>query len=167
MDELGRIVVQLAHVLSGVLWVGGGFYTILVQLPALAAMPLPARGPALAALGPRQLRYVLRVAELTIATGMLQIFVSPRGRELATLSSRWAIVILGGAVLALVAYGLLRGALKPAIERLLAAAPAAAGGDEIAATQVGVTRERIRRIGFSQMALGTVILAAMVTARFS
>src|ERR1700738_3947414 len=77
MEDLGRIVVQLAHVVSGVLWIGGGFYTVLVQLPALAVMPMPARGPALAAIGPRQVRYILRVAELTLATGVLQIFVNP------------------------------------------------------------------------------------------
>ena len=167
MEDLGRIVVQLAHVLSGVLWIGGGFYTILVQLPALAVMPMPARGPALAALGPRQMRYALRVAELTIATGVLQIFVSPHSRELTALSSRWAIAIVAGALLAFVAYGLLRGALKPAIERLLAVAPIAAGGDAAAAAQVGAMRERIRRIGLAQLALGTLTLAAMVTARFS
>jgi len=167
MEDLGRIVVQLAHVLSGVLWIGGGFYTMLVQLPALAVMPMPARGPALAALGPRQVRYILRVAEFTIATGILQIFVSPRNGELTALSSRWAIAIVAGALLAFIAYGLLRGVVKPAIERLLAVAPAAAGGDAAAAAQVGVMRERIRRIGYAQMALGTIIVAAMVTARFS
>jgi uncharacterized membrane protein len=167
MEDLGRIVVQLAHVLSGVLWVGGGFYTILVQLPALAVMPLPARGPALAAIGPRQVRYLLRVAELTIATGILQIFVNPHGRELATLSTRWSVAIVAGALLAFIAYGLLRGALKTAIERLLAVAPVAAGGDEAAARQVGLMRARIQRLGYIQLALGVAILAAMVTARFS
>jgi uncharacterized membrane protein len=167
VEDLGRIVVQLAHVLSGVLWIGGGFYTILVQLPALAVMPMPARGPAMAALGPRQVRYILRVAELTIATGFLQIFVSPRARELSGLSSRWSIAILVGALLAVVAYGLLRGAMKPAIERLLAVAPVAAGGDDAAAKQVGLIRQRIQRLGYAQLALGTIILAAMVTARFS
>ena len=167
MEDLGRIVVQLAHVLSGVLWIGGGFYTMLVQLPALAVMPMAARGPALAALGPRQVRYIMRVAEFTIATGILQLFVSPRGRELTALSSRWAIAIVVGAVLAVVAYGLLRGAAKPALERLLAIAPSAAGGDAAATAQVGVIRERIRRIGYAQMALGGLILGAMVTARFS
>ena len=167
MEDLGRIVVQLAHVLSGVLWIGGGFYTMLVQLPALAVMPMAARGPALAALGPRQVRYIMRVAEVTIATGILQLFVSPRGRELTALSSRWAIAIVVGALLAVVAYGLLRGAAKPALERLLAIAPTAAGGDAAATTQVGVIRERIRRIGVAQMALGGLILGAMVTARFS
>ena len=105
MEDLGRIVVQWAHVLSGVLWIGGGFYTILVQLPALAAMPMPARGPALAALGPRQVRYVMRVAELTIATGILQIFVNPHAPRLTErtgLSSRWALAIVAGAVRAFV-----------------------------------------------------------------
>jgi uncharacterized membrane protein len=166
VEDLGRIVVQWAHVLSGVLWVGGGFYTILVQLPALAAMPMPARGPALAALGPRQVRYVMRVAEVTIATGILQIFVNPH-RLLSDLGTRWSVAIVLSALMALIAYGILRGALPPAIERLLAIAPAAAGGDAAAATQVGVIRERIRRLGYSQMALGTLILGAMVTARFS
>ncbi|MEA2661176.1 MAG: hypothetical protein QOH08_748 [Chloroflexota bacterium] len=167
MEDVGRIVVQWAHVLSGVLWIGGGYYTILVQLPALAAMPMPARGPALAALGPRQVRYILRVAELTIATGILQIFVNPHARELSGLSSRWSLAIAAGAVMALVAYGILRGALKPAIERLLAVAPTAATGDAAAAAQVGLMRQRIQRLGYSQLALGALILAAMVTARFS
>jgi uncharacterized membrane protein len=167
VEDLGRIVVQLAHVLSGVLWVGGGFYTILVQLPALAVMPMPARGPALAALGPRQVRYILRVAELTIATGILQLFVSPRNRELTALSSRWSIAIVVGSLLAVIAYGLLRGAMKPAVERLLAVAPTAATGDATAAKQAGLMRERIQRLGYAQLALGTAILAAMVTARFS
>jgi uncharacterized membrane protein len=167
MEDLGRIVVQWAHVLSGVLWIGGGFYTIFVQLPALAAMPMPARGPALAAIGPRQVRYVLRVAELTIATGILQIFVNPHNRELAMLSSRWALAIAAGAIMALVLYGLVRGAVKPAIERLLTAAATAAGGDAAATAEVGVIRERIRRLGQVQMALGVLILGAMVLARFS
>lgn len=158
---------QWAHVLSGVLWIGGGFYTILVQLPALAAMPMPSRGPALAALGPRQVRYILRVAEVTIATGILQIFVNPHNRELASLSTRWALAIAAGAIMAFVAYGLIRGAVKPAIERLLAAAPAAAGGDAAAAAQVGVLRQRIQRLGYAQLTLGTLILGAMVLARFS
>ena len=167
MEELGRIVVQWAHVLSGVLWIGGGFYTILVQLPALAEMPMPARGPALAAIAPRQVRYVLRVAEVTIATGILQLFVNPHNRELLTFTTRWSIAIVAGALMAFVAYGLLRGPLKAAIERLLATAPVAAGGDEAAGRQVVALRQRIQRIGYGQMALGALILLAMVTARFS
>ena len=166
MDDLGRIVVQWAHVLSGVLWIGGGFYTILVQLPARAAMPMPARGPALTAIAPRQVRYVLRVAELTIATGFLQVFVNPH-RLLSDLGTRWSIAIVLGALMALIAYGLLRGPLRSAIGRLLATAPIAAGGDEAAGKQVVVLRQRIQRIGYAQLTLGALILLAMVTARFS
>jgi uncharacterized membrane protein len=167
VEDLGRIVVQWAHVLSGVLWVGGGFYTILVQLPALAEMPMPARGPALAAIAPRQMRYVMRVAEVTIATGILQLFVNPHDRELLTVSTRWSIAIVAGLLMAVIAYGLLRGPLKAAIERLLATAPIAATGDEAAGTQVVALRERIQRLGYAQMVLGALILVAMVTARFS
>ena len=167
MDDLGRIIVQWAHVLSGVLWVGGGFYTLLVQLPALAAMPMPARGPALAAIAPRQVRYLMRVAEVTIATGILQIFVNPHNRELLALSSRWAVAIIAGAVMALIAYGILRGAATPAIERLLAIAPTAGGGDAAAAAEVGRIGKRIQRFGYAQLTLGALILVAMVTARFS
>jgi len=168
MDEPARIVVQLAHVLSGVLWIGGGYYTMLVQLPAVESLPLPARGPALAAIGPRQVRYILRVAELTLATGVLQILVGGRGGELQTpFGTRWSTAIVIGIVAALVGYGLLRGALKPAITKLLAAAPAAMKGDETAAAQVPKLRNRIRTVGRLQMALGALILAAMITARFS
>jgi uncharacterized membrane protein len=166
VDDLGRIIVQWAHVFSGVLWVGGGFYTLLVQLPALAAMPMPARGPALAAIAPRQVRYIMRVAEVTIATGILQIFVNPHSRELLALSSRWAVAIIAGAVMALIAYGILRGAAKPAIERLLAVAPTA-GSDAAAAAEVGRIGKRIQRLGYAQLTLGALILVAMVTARFS
>src|SRR3989454_4189273 len=76
MEALLRIAVQWLHVSAGVLWIGGGVYTILVQLPALLAAPPAARGPAMAQLAPRQIRYILRVAELTVATGLLNLFVS-------------------------------------------------------------------------------------------
>jgi uncharacterized membrane protein len=167
VEDLGRIIVQWAHVLSGVLWVGGGFYTILVQLPALAAMPMPARGPAIAAIAPRQMRYVIRVAEVTIATGILQLFVNPHNRELFTFATRWSVAIVAGALMAFLAFGLLRGPLKSAIDGLLATAPIAATGDEAAGRRVVALRERIQRLGYAQMVLGALILVAMVTARFS
>src|SRR5207249_1054357 len=71
MDVVFRIAVQWLHVTSAVLWIGGGFYTVLVQLPALLATPAPARGAALAQFVPRQFRYIFRVAEFTIVTGLL------------------------------------------------------------------------------------------------
>jgi hypothetical protein len=168
MDDLLRIVVQWLHVVSGVLWIGGGFYTVLVQLPALAEMPMAARGPALTALGPRQVRYILRVAELTLLTGVGNLLLSGRARQLEEpFGSRWAVVMVIGIVLAFVLYGLVRGMTKPLVERLLRVAPQAAGGDQAAAAQVPVLRERIRRLGLIQISIGAVILFTMVMARFS
>ena len=168
MDDLIRIVVQWLHVLSGVLWIGGGFYTVLVQLPALAEMPMSARGPALMAFGPRQVRYILRVAELTLATGFGNLLLSGRARQLEQpFGSRWAMVMVVGIVLAFILYGLARGMTKPLVGRLLAVAPQAAAGDQAAAAQVPILRERIRRLGLIQISIGAVILFVMVMARFS
>src|SRR5258708_6634290 len=134
MDQIIRIFIQWLHVTAGVLWIGGGFYTILVQLPALAAMPMPARGPALAAIGPRQIGYVLRVAELTLFTGVLQIFASGRAQQLAApLDSRWGIAILAGLLLAIGLYASARARSKPLVERMIAIGPKAAAGDAEAA----------------------------------
>jgi uncharacterized membrane protein len=168
VDDLFRITVQFLHVFSGVLWIGGGLYTLFVQLPALMASPPAARGPVLAQLAPRQVRYLLRVAEVTIATGVLNVFASGRGQQLSDpLSSRWAIVLTIGILLALGLYGLTRAAIVPAIRRMLALGPQAAAGDAAAAAEAGRIVARLRRLGQVQIALGVLIILAMVTARLS
>jgi uncharacterized membrane protein len=168
VDDLFRITVQFLHVFSGVLWIGGGLYTLFVQLPALMASPPAARGPVLAQLAPRQVRYLLRVAEVTIATGVLNVFASGRGQQLSDpLSSRWAIVLTIGILLALGLYGLTRAAIVPAIRRMLALGPQAAAGDAAAAAEAGRIVARLRRLGQVQIGLGVLIILAMVTARLS
>jgi len=69
--------------------------------------------------------------------------------------------------MAVIAFGLLRGPLSHAVDRLLVTAPIAAAGDEAAGAQVVALRRRIQRLGYAQLALGALVLAAMVTARFS
>jgi uncharacterized membrane protein len=54
IEAVFRIAVQWLHVTAGVLWIGGGFYTILVRLPALLASPPAARGAIMPNLVPRQ-----------------------------------------------------------------------------------------------------------------
>ena len=62
----------------------------------------------MAQLAPRQIFYILRVAELTLVTGFLNLFASGRAQQLEDpLGSRWAIVILLGILLALGLYGLI------------------------------------------------------------
>ncbi|HET8568211.1 MAG TPA: hypothetical protein VFM93_04425 [Candidatus Limnocylindria bacterium] len=168
MDDLLRIAVQWLHVASGVLWIGAGAYALLVILPALEAMAPAARGPAMAEIAPRQVRYVLRMAEVTLATGVANLLVSGRARLLEDpLGSRWAIVMTVGIVLAVVIYGILRGAVVPLMRRMLALGPKAASGDAAAAGEVAAMRGRLRGLATTQVALGLTVILAMVAARFS
>ncbi len=168
MDELFRGVVQFFHVLCGLMWLGGGFYTILVQMPAVASAPPQARGPVVAQIVPKQLTYVLRLGELTILTGILNIFASGRGREIEQyFGSRWSAAIIIGALMALVLLGLAHGMVKPSARRLLALGPRAGSGDAAAATEAAAIALRLTRLGYVQIALGVLIIVAMVIARFS
>ena len=168
MDDLFRPTTQFLHVLAGILWIGGGFYTLFVQLPALLAAPPPARGPVIAQLAPRQIFYILRVAELTLVTGVLNLFASGRARELEQpLGSRWAVVILLGMVLAIGLYVLVRVTVVPWTRRMLTIGPKAAAGDAAAAAEAGSIVARIRTVGRVQVAIGSLIILAMVLARLS
>jgi uncharacterized membrane protein len=168
MGDLFRITTQFLHVLSGILWIGGGFYTLFVQLPALLAAPAPARGQVLAQLAPRQVFYILRVAELTIVTGFLNLFASGRAQQLSEpLGSRWSIVLGLGILLAIGLYALMRATVVPWTQRMLMLGPKAAAGDAAAAAEAEGIVRRIQMIGRVQIALGVLIILAMVIARLS
>jgi len=168
MGDLFRITTQFLHVFAGVLWIGGGFYTLLVQLPGLMAAPPAARGPVSAQLAPRQIFYILRVAELTLVTGVLNLFASGRAQQLQDpLGQRWSIVLGLGILLAFGLYGLIRATVVPWTQRMLTLGPKAAGGDAAAAAESGQLLTRIRTVGRIQLAIGTLIILAMVTARLS
>ncbi len=167
MDAVFRIGVQWLHVTAGVLWIGGGFYTILVQLPALLASPPAARGAIMPNIVPRQLNYTFRVAEFTILTGLLNLFASGRAQELTRLDTRWSWAILAGIILAVGIYAASRATVARWAYRLLEIGPKAASGDAAAAAQMPLLADRIRRFGYVQLTVGALILLAMVTARFS
>ena len=168
MDELFRLTTQYLHVLSGILWIGGGFYTLFVQLPAMLAAPPAARGPVVAQLAPRQLTYILRVAELTLVTGLLNLVATGRLQQFTEpLAQRWTVVLGLGILLAVGLYVLVRVTVVPWTRRMLTLGPLAAGGDASAAAEVGAIVQRIRTIGTVQIVLGLLIILAMVTARLS
>jgi uncharacterized membrane protein len=168
MDDFFRILVQFLHVFTGVLWIGGGLYTLFIQTPALMAAPPQARGPVLGQLVPRQVTYLLRLGEITIATGILNLFASGRGRELENLlGSRWAVAIVIGAILAVVLLGLGHAVLKPSAMRLLQVGARVAAGDAAAPAEAQAIIARLKTVGYAQIVLGVVIVLAMVTARFS
>jgi uncharacterized membrane protein len=168
MGDLFRITTQFLHVFAGVLWIGGGFYTLLVQLPGLMAAPPAARGPVSAQLAPRQIFYILRVAELTLVTGVLNLFASGRAEQLKDpLGQRWSIVLGLGILMAFGVYILVRMTVVPWTQRMLTLGPKAAGGDAAAAAESGQLLDRIRMVGRIQLTIGALIILAMVTARLS
>lgn len=168
MDELFRLIAQFLHVFAGVLWIGGGLYTVFVQTPALMAVPPQARGPVLASLVPRQVNYLLRLGEVTILLGVLNFFATGRGRELENLfGSRWALAIVVGAILALVLLGIGHAILKPSVMRLLELGPKAGAGDAAAGAEVAAIMARLKNVAYAQIVLGVLIVAAMVLARLS
>jgi uncharacterized membrane protein len=167
VDAVFRIGVQWLHVTAGVLWIGGGFYTILVQLPALLASPPAARGAIMPNLVPRQFTYIFRVAEFTILTGLLNLFASGRAQELTRLDTRWSWAILAGIILAIGVYAMTRATIARWAYQLVDLGPKAASGDAAAAAQMPELGARIRRFGYIQISIGALILLAMVTARFS
>lgn len=163
-----RWLVQFGHVFCGILWFGGGFYTTLVQLPALMKVPLEQRGPAVAAIAPRQLRYLLRVAELTIALGIVSAFLTGRLANVsAVATSLWGWAIGIGAVLAIGLYVLMQAGVKPAIFRMLAVGRQVAAGDRTAAAEVPALVARVRTLGYVQIGVGAVVVLLMVAARLS
>ena len=163
-----RWLVQYLHVLSGVLWFGAGFYVTLVQLPALVTLPPAERVLAIAALGPRQIRYILRLAEITIGFGILNAILTGRLAPLAeTLGTLWGWTIAIGAILAVGLYVLLQSGVKPAIFRVVAVARASRQGDTASLAELPELAQRIRTLGYVQMGVGAIIVLLMVTARFS
>jgi len=168
MSEYFRLLTQYLHVFAGILWLGGGFYTLIVQVPGLLAAPPQARGPVLAQVAPRQIRYLLRVAELTIVTGVLNLIATERLQQFQDpLGQRWTIVLGLGILLALGLYGLIRATIVPWTARLLTLGPQAAQGDQAAAAEAGAIIERLKTIGRVQLVMGALIILAMVTARLS
>ena len=116
---------------------------------------------------PRQFRYIFRVAELTILTGLLNLFASGRAQELTRLDTRWSWAILTGIILAVGIYAFTRATIARWAYRLVEVGPRAASGDTAAAAEMPQLAARIRRFGYIQLLVGALIILAMVTARLS
>jgi len=168
MGDWFRLLTQFLHVFAAILWIGGGFYTLIVQVPALMAAPPAARGPVLGQIAPRQINYILRVAEITLVTGVLNLIATGRLQQfLSPFDQSWTVILGAGIILAFGLYGLVRSTVVPLTYRLLALGPKAAGGDAAAAAEVAATIERLKGLGRIQLVLGSLIILAMITARLS
>ena len=100
--------------------------------------------------------------------GVANVFASGKARLLQdALGSRWSIAIVVGGILAIILLAIGHAILKPSATRLLELGPRAAGGDASAGAEVAAISARLRMVGYAQIALGLLIVAAMVLARFS
>src|SRR5256885_7749939 len=93
---------------------------------------------------PMQFRYIFRVAEFTILTGLLNLFVSGRAQELTRLDTRWSWAILIGIILAVGIYAFTRATIARWAYRLVEIGPRAASGDTTAAADITQPPARIR-----------------------
>ncbi len=83
-------------------------------------------------------------------------------------ASRRLVLVLGlGILLAIGLYALVRATVVPWTQRMLTLGPKAAAGDAAAAAEAAQIFTRIRMVGRLQLAIGTLIILAMVTARLS
>jgi uncharacterized membrane protein len=168
MGDWFRLLTQFLHVFAAILWIGGGFYTLIVQVPGLMAAPPAARGAVIGQIAPRQVSYILRVAEITLVTGILNLIASGRLQQfLSPFSQSWTVILGAGIILAFGLYGLVRATVVPLTYRLLSLGPKAAGGDTAAAAEIAAIVERLKGLGRVQLVLGSLIILAMITARLS
>jgi uncharacterized membrane protein len=168
MGDWFRLLTQFLHVFAAILWIGGGFYALIVQVPALMAAPPAARGPVLGQIAPRQVNYILRVAEITLVTGILNLIATGRLQQfLSPFSQSWTVILGAGIILAFGLYGLVRATVVPMTYRLLSLGPKAASGDPASAAEIATIVERLKRIGRVQLVVGSLIILAMITARLS
>src|SRR5205807_10264488 len=110
---------------------------------------------------PRQFNYIFRVAEFTILTGVLNLFVSGRAQELTRLDTRWSWAILTGIILAVGVYALTRATIARWAYRLVEIGPLAASGDPPAARQMPLLAARIRRFAYTLLAIGALFHLAL------
>ena len=80
-----QILVLFIHIGAATAWIGGIIYLRHILLPTLMALAPNVRGPVVANLGPRTVRFLLRAGEVTIAAGLVNFFLM-NGMERVKLS---------------------------------------------------------------------------------
>lgn len=165
------ITLRIIHILTAIMWVGGGIFTSFFLGPALASSPA-VLGQVMAGLQRRRLMTIMPiVATLTILSGLRLLWIASAGfsgRYFATGSGR-TFAISG--LVALIAYLLAFGIARPINARGAKIGAALAGSPEPSERERLVAElDRLRRRGaiVTQWAVGFGILAAagMAIARY-
>ena len=111
------IGLRIAHILAGVIWVGGGLLVFVVLLPRIAEFGPAARGDILRIVVPFE-RWLAPASVLTVASGITIALRLKRGVLDTWLVSGWgyAILVAFAATLAYMVIGLRQ--TQPHIDRL-------------------------------------------------
>lgn len=162
------ILVMFIHIGAATAWIGGLAYLRLIVLPTLLQAAPPVRGPIVADLGPRTVRFLLRSGEITIVAGIGNFFLM-NGMEHAKGSHLWATSIGLGLVGAVAIYVIGQAVTRPTTLRISASIKemmADQGGPD-AAAELEALGAKQRKMLNMQLAIGTLVLLLMAAARFT
>ena len=164
------MLVMFIHIGAGVMWVGGLAYLRFIVLPTLTSAAPTVRGPIMVELGPRTVRYMLRLAEITMAAGVLNIFLADRISSLNQLFiTSWGGVIFFGLAGSLVVYIMGQAVTRPTTMRIveILRAASAGGAPADAPALLEALANKQRNMLTLQLAISTVVILTMAVARFS
>jgi len=120
--DIVKALLLFLHMAAGILWVGGLTYVRFIMLPALGRQQPQVRGPVAVDLGPLTVRYLLRIAEITIFLGVVNVFAFGRiARMTDFVSTTWGASITLGFIGAVTMYLVGMLVTRPATLRIAAA----------------------------------------------
>lgn len=165
------LVLRLIHILSGILWIGGGLYTFFFLGPALASTPA-VMGQVMAALTKRRAFTVQQIAAgLAILSGLRLLMIDSAGFSGSYFATGTGRTFAIAGVFAILAAVFNFGVARPTMERAVAAG-AALGAAADAGEKARLSKEldRLRKRGAiaGMLAVTSGILAAsgMAVARY-
>ncbi len=164
MAETFTWVIRVIHILAGVMWVGGAALWGMVIGPSLAKrVPPPARGPFMAVVLPRLVRYFGIAGVVTVISGLWVMGLINGGFSARMFEgSDWAMTLGAAFVVALFMLGIAVWiiVITPKLLGLMAAAqPGTPPGPEAMALQ-----SRVIMLGRVNLALGVIALGLMAWA---
>ncbi len=167
--DIYMIVLRLFHIISGVLWIGGGILYLGFVEPAVRAT-MPASQKFVKALMPRYTQYMAAVGGLTVLAGALLYWRDSSGLSLAWITTPTGIGFTLGALLALVGFVMGFVLVKPPADQMgKLSGEIESGGKPPTREQVaemGRLNTSLVQLGRITFGLLTLALVCMATARY-
>ena len=166
------IGLRLVHVVSGILWVGGAFFTFRFLEPTAHELGPRAEEFMGQVMGKRKAPiYFTILAGLTVLAGTALFWIDSAGDPIGWITRDTTGLLFGlGGVTAWTAFILGLVVIKPAFDRLgaLAAQAKAAGGPPTAElmAEIGAVQARLKTIGQVDIALLSITIVTMAVARY-